>query len=88
MADHELFTKALSLEKPWYVKEVRFEPSGKRLDIYIGRTSELLPCPVCGKTCIDYDSMDRVWRHLDFFQYDTYMQEYREPDARNMELGP
>ncbi len=34
MADHELFTKALSLEKPWYVKDVKFDPSGRRLDIY------------------------------------------------------
>jgi hypothetical protein len=39
-----LLTKALNLEKPWYVKEVKFNPLGKRLDVYIGRTSELLPC--------------------------------------------
>jgi len=57
MPDNELFTIALNLEKPWYVKEVKFDPSGKRLDIYVGRASELLPCPVCGKPCIDYDSM-------------------------------
>ena len=38
MPDNELFTKALGLEKTWYVKEVKFDPSGKRLDIYIGRT--------------------------------------------------
>ena len=73
MADHELFTKALSLENPWYVKDVKFDPSGKRLDIYIGRTSELLPCPVCRKPCVDYDSMDREWRHLDFFQYEAHI---------------
>jgi len=35
MPDNELFTIALNLEKPWYVKEVKFDPSGKRLDIYI-----------------------------------------------------
>jgi transposase len=73
MPDNELFTIALNLEKPWYVKEVKFDPSGKRLDIYMGRTSELLPCPVCGKPCIDYDSMERQWRHLDFFQYEAYI---------------
>ena len=73
MPDNELFTKALNLEKPWYVREVTFDPSGKRLDVYIGRTSDLLPCPVCGKPCIDYDSMEREWRHLDFFQYEAYI---------------
>ena len=73
MPDNELFTKALSLEKPWYVKDLKFDPSGKRLDIYIGRTSELLPCPVCGKPCVDYDSMEKKWRHLDFFQYETHI---------------
>ncbi|EQD75592.1 transposase, IS204/IS1001/IS1096/IS1165 family protein [mine drainage metagenome] len=73
MLNNELFTTALSLEKPWYVKEVKFDPSGKRLDIYIGRTSELLPCPVCGKPCVDYDSSEREWRYLDFFQYEAHI---------------
>ncbi len=73
MPDNELFTKALNLEKPWYVMEVKFDPSEKRLDIYIGRTSELLPCPLCGKPCVDYDSTDREWRHLDFFQYEAHI---------------
>ena len=86
MSDEELFTKALNLEKPWYVREVKFDPSGKRPGIYIGRTSELLPCPVCGKPCIDYDSMDRVWRHLDFFQYEAYIHA-RIPRTRCKEHG-
>lgn len=73
MADNELFTKALSLEKPWYVKEVKFDTSGKRLDLYIERTSELLPCPICGKPCTDYDSLEREWRYLDFFQYEAHI---------------
>ena len=73
MPDNELFTKALSLEKPWYVKDLKFDPSGKRLNIYIGGTSDLLPCPVYGKPCVDYDSMEREWRHLDFFQYETHI---------------
>ena len=40
---------------------------------YIGRTSELLPCPVCGIPCVDYDSIEREWRHLDFFQYEAHI---------------
>ncbi|MHB8358796.1 MAG: transposase family protein [Thermoplasmataceae archaeon] len=72
MAD-ELFTKALSLEKPWYVKEVKFDTSGKRLDTHIERTSELLPCPICGKPCVVYDSTEREWRYLDFFQYEAHI---------------
>ena len=73
MAGNELFTKALALEKPWYVKEIIFDQSGKRLDIYIGRSSELLPCPICEKACIDYDSLEREWRYLDFFQYEAHI---------------
>jgi hypothetical protein len=41
MADNELFTKALNLGKPWYVREVKLDPFMKKLDIYIGRNSEL-----------------------------------------------
>ena len=73
MLNNELFTQALNLEKPWYVREVKFDPSVKRLDVCMGRTPELSPCPVGGKPFVDYDSMEREWSHLDFFQYEFYI---------------
>ncbi len=65
---------------------MKFDPCGKRLDIYTGRTSELLPCPVCGKPCVDYDSMERVWRYVDFFQYEAYMQGYQIAEGINNKI--
>ena len=86
MADNELFTKALAVGKPWYVKEVEFDISEKRLDIYIGRSSELLPCPICGnhvQITIHWKGNGDILtssstRH-------TYMQECPEQVAKNIE---
>lgn len=31
------------------------------------------PCPVCGNHCKSYDTHEKVWRHLNFFQYRCYI---------------
>ena len=31
------------------------------------------PCPKCGSLCSVYDSVDRVWRHLDFFNHAAFI---------------
>jgi transposase len=33
----------------------------------------LFACPDCGKNCGAYDSGERVWRHLNFFQHKTFL---------------
>ncbi len=73
MPEIEVFSKALGLEKPWFIRDVKLDTSAKRLDIYLDRTSELLPCPVCSKQCSDYDSSEKEWRHLDFFQFEAHI---------------
>ena len=72
----DLFTQALNLTSPWYVKEAVFTRERGRLDIYIDFPSgSTFPCPACGKTGIKaYDTdRDRTWRHLDFFQHKAYI---------------
>lgn len=70
----DLFTQALGLQKPWKVIDVAFDTNESRLDIYIDRTKgSKLFCPVCGKECLVYDSKERIWRHLNFFQYKAFI---------------
>ena len=71
-----LFTAALQLPDPWRVSGVEFrdEEDGRReLHIAIGfAAGSRFPCPEpgCGEAaCPVHDARERVWRHLNFFQY-------------------
>jgi len=66
---------ALGLLPPWLVKKCTFKVEEKQLDIYIEFTSgSLLACPGCGREgCKAYDTAERTWRHLNFFEHVTYI---------------
>lgn len=75
MQDTELFQMALCLFPPWVVERCTFDPEQKRLDIFIdfSRGGEFA-CPECGRPgCKAYDTVNKVWRHLNFFQHVTYL---------------
>jgi len=74
MQPETLFALALGIESPWQVVSVKFSMESKRLDINIDFTrGATFPCPVCGDLVSVYDSSEKSWRHLNFFQYETYM---------------
>lgn len=75
MKDIELFQQALGLTKPWIVKESTFSIEKKQLDIYIGfPKGSTFKCPQCGnENCKAYDTEEKDWRHLNFFQHNTYL---------------
>lgn len=73
-----LFTTALNLDEPWTVSDVNFleTDKGMELHIYIGFTKGgQFSCPVdnCQETATAYDTTRRTWRHLNFFQYKTFI---------------
>jgi transposase len=75
MQDTDLFQMALGLFPPWLVERCTFDPEQKQLDIYIdfSRGGEFT-CPECGRPgCKAYDTLNKVWRHLNFFQHVTYL---------------
>ena len=78
MRDTELMQMALSLVKPWVVEDCTFDVSEKRLDIHINfERGGIFPCPVCGRAgCKAYDTQEKTWRHLDFFQHETYLHAF------------
>lgn len=78
MRDTELFQLALSLMPPWMVEGCGFDVSQKRLDIRIDfERGGAFPCPVCGKAgCKAYDTEERTWRHLNFFEHETYLHAF------------
>ncbi len=75
-----LFTAALMLPEPWYIEKVEFpEESNKAwaLHLYIKfRKGARFPDPAAvGSTLTHpvYDTQSRIWRHMNFFQYQCYL---------------
>ena len=78
METTKLFEAALGLKSPWRVDSIQFAHGVKkgrgRLDIRIDfeRGGEL-PCPECKKACKAHDTDEQSWRHLNFFEHETYL---------------
>ena len=75
MRDIDLFQLALGLVPPWFVTRSEFDASEERLDVYLDFSrGGRFTCPACGRDgCVAYDSEEKTWRHLNFFQHETYL---------------
>ena len=71
----DVFAIALGLTgTPWKVVEVRFDKDLKRLNIDLDfPPGSRFPHPETGQPCPVYDSEPRSWRHLNFFQFECYV---------------
>ena len=87
MNSEELFRKLLGLEEPWIIKEIKLDHQEKRVDIFIDfLRGSRFPCPVCGTPFGVHETEERIWRHLNIFQYPTYVHA-REPRIKCNEPG-
>lgn len=75
MRDTDLLQMALGLIPPWQVSGSNFDPQQRRLDINIDfPRGSTFTCPECGKEKVKaYDTEQKTWRHLNFFQHETYL---------------
>ena len=75
-----LSAAALQLVEPWHVTDVEFrdtDAGGREPRITIGYgPGSRFHCPEagCGEaSCPVHDTMERTWRHLNFFQYKAFI---------------
>lgn len=75
LSQEDLFKHALNLQDPWHIKSIEFSNVEKRLDIHIDfEVGSRFECSVCKTSnCTIHDTKERVWRHLNFFQFKTYI---------------
>ena len=74
MKDLDIFQAALGLGEEWTVVKTEFNPQGRRLDIYLDfHPGTQFPCPICNLPNKVYDTTERTWQHLNFFQHATYI---------------
>jgi len=71
----ELFTRALGLQAPWILSRVTFSEEERELHLYLDFTSGgEFACPHCDRGELKaYDSHEKQWRHLDFFQHKAFL---------------
>jgi transposase len=72
----DLFTVALNIQQPFYVKEIEFNPEAKRLDVHIDfKRGSIFQYNVDGtkESCKAYDTKEKQWRHLNFFEHECYL---------------
>lgn len=76
MRNEDIFAVALGLSKPWFIEQVNFEQSEDgyvpRLRIKINFTPGA-KFIVNGEAYTAYDTVQRSWRHMNFFQHECYI---------------
>ena len=76
MRPESLFEAALGVKPPWGVTKISFSAEQQRLDISLDfEHGSSFRCPECDAAGAKaYDSQVEEWRHLNFFQYATYLR--------------
>lgn len=73
------FETALGIHSPWTIEDSELIPSmdgsGQlEMHIYVSFSrGAKFSCPICGEEHTSYDTRERVWRHINFFQYRCYI---------------
>lgn len=63
----------LSIEEPWTIEKVEND-NLNNLHIYVRfRKGSKFKCETCGELCPVHDTVEKTWRHLNCFQYKTYI---------------
>lgn len=75
--DLDMLQSALGIEQPWFVSYREFMKETGELHVYLDfKRGAVFPCPECqtpGNKVHDSVNDDRIWRHLNFFQYKTFI---------------
>ena len=77
MNTNEIFTLALNLQDPWFVKDIKLDLKSDtlhgRIDIFIDFKRGYKFKDKKDKEKTAYDTINKEWRHLNFFQHECYI---------------
>ena len=83
----QLFRVALGLAEPWRVSQIEFSEEEHQLDLWLDfPAGSRFACPHCASACGVYDTAERSWRHLNFFEHKTFLHA-RQPRIACAEHG-
>jgi len=71
---NDFFKVMLGLEEPWALTHVELEEKEKTWHLLIDfKPGTAFACPHCGTMCTAHDTKVKTWRHLDFWDWKTYL---------------
>jgi transposase len=75
MNSAQIFSMALGLVRPWKISDIKFnnEGSAKELHIHIDFDRGAKFNDEHGNACTVHDTVDKTWRHLNFFEHQCYL---------------
>ena len=74
MNANALFEQALGLGSGWKVVDSKMDTDAKRLDLRLDfQPGSHFACSKCGTFCPLHDTVEKSWRHLDFWQHQTIL---------------
>ena len=69
-----LFQAALGIQSPWMITNITLNQETHELHIYLDfEKGSQFPCPICNSICSCYDTQEKIWQHLSFFEYTTFL---------------
>jgi transposase len=69
-----LFQAALGTQSPWMITNITLNQETHELHIYLDfEKGSQFPCPICNSICSCYDTQEKIWQHLSFFEYTTFL---------------
>jgi transposase len=71
--DTELYAQMLGIAKPWEVKEVKLDVSGKKVEVRLACAERTWWGTEAGERLPVHDHVERSWRHLDTMQFETVL---------------
>jgi transposase len=70
----DMFNVALQLEEPWKLTHIEFDDKEQAWHLHLDfERGAVFTCPQCSAGCKAYDSGIKHWRHLDFWDWKTFM---------------
>jgi len=77
MNSTEIFSLVLGLKSPWYVETAEFQESAsgisKELHLHLNFERGYKFMDIKGEKSSAYDTVERMWQHLNFFQHTCYI---------------
>jgi len=73
MDPEQFIDRALALSAPWVIEGAELDDEAMQVEIRVCHEAQTAPCPECGQQCPKHDSVERRWRHLDMWAYQTWI---------------
>ncbi|HNV44116.1 MAG: hypothetical protein KBG82_06300 [Spirochaetes bacterium] len=69
-----LFERALRIDQPWSISKIEFKESEGIIKVFIDfPRGSIFCCPLRGISVKMYDTAEKGWMHMSFFQYVCYL---------------